>query len=106
MTKHHGDFSSIEIGELSLELPHKGVTPGEIKLAVRPHAININVEKHPGIQGKVLKSIYLGSHQEYTIQTDQGEWFVLDTEMDEIHDENTEVSLDFKTRGVSIIPHS
>ena len=75
-------------------------------MAVRPQAVNVHAEKHPGIPGKVLKSVYLGSHQEYTIETDQGEWFVLDTEMNEIHEENTEVSLDFKSRGVSIIPHS
>ena len=106
MTEHDGDLAAIKIGELSLNLPHKGVNPGEIKLAVRPLAVNVHEEKHPGIPGKVLKSVYLGSHQEYTIETDQGEWFVLDTEMNEIHEENTEVSLDFKSRGVSIIPHS
>ncbi|MGA0159906.1 MAG: ABC transporter ATP-binding protein, partial [bacterium] len=106
MTEHDGDLAAIKIGELSLNLPHKGVNPGEIKLAVRPQAVNVHAEKHPGIPGKVLKSVYLGSHQEYTIETDQGEWFVLDTEMNEIHEENTEVSLDFKSRGVSIIPHS
>ncbi len=106
MTEHDGDLAAIKIGELSLNLPHKGVNPGEIKLAVRPQAVNVHAEKHTGIPGKVLKSVYLGSHQEYTIETDQGEWFILDTEMNEIHEENTEVSLDFKTRGVSIIPHS
>ena len=106
MTEHDGDLAAIKIGELSLNLPHKGINPGEIKLAVRPLAVNVHEEKHPGIPGKVLKSVYLGSHQEYTIETDQGEWFVLDTEMNEIHEENTEVSLDFKSRGVSIIPHS
>ena len=106
MTEHDGDLAAIKIGELSLNLPHKGVNPGEIKLAVRPHAVNVHAEKHPGISGKVLKSVYLGSHQEYTIETDQGEWFVLDMEMYEIHEENKEVSLDFKSRGVSIIPHS
>ena len=106
MTEHDGDLAAIKIGELSLNLPHKGVNPGEIKLAVRPLAVNVHEEKHPGIPGKVLKSVYLGSHQEYTIETDQGEWFVLDMEMNEIHEENTEVSLDLKTRGVSIIPHS
>ena len=106
MTEHDGDLAAIKIGELSLNLPHKGVNPGEIKLAVRPLAVNVHEEKHPGIPGKVLKSVYLGSHQEYTIQTDQGEWFVLDTEMNEIHEEKSEVSLDLKTRGVSIIPHS
>jgi len=106
MTEHDGDLAAIKIGELSLNLPHKGVNPGEIKLAVRPLAVNVHEEKHPGIPGKVLKSVYLGSHQEYTIETDQGEWFVLGTEMNEIHEENTEVSLDFKSRGVSIIPHS
>ena len=106
MTEHDGDLAAIKIGELSLNLPHKGVNPGEIKLAVRPLALNVHAEKNPGIPGKVLKSVYLGSHQEYTIETDQGEWFVLDTEMNEIHEENTEVSLDFKSRGVSIIPHS
>ena len=106
MTEHDGDLAAIKIGELSLNLPHKGVNPGEIKLAVRPLAVNVHEEKHPGIPGKVLKSVYLGSHQEYTIETDQGEWFVLDMEMNEIHEENKEVSLDFKSRGVSIIPHS
>jgi len=106
MTEHDGDLAAIKIDELSLNLPHKGVNPGEIKLCVRPQAVNVHATKHPGKPGKVLKSVYLGSHQEYTIETDQGEWFVLDTEMNEIHEENTEVSLDFKSRGVSIIPHS
>jgi len=106
MKEHQGDHAAIEIGKISLNLPHKGVTPGKIKLAVRPHAVNIHQEKHPGIPGKVLKSVYLGSHQEYTIQTNLGEWFVLDNEMKEIHDEKSSVSLDFKNRGVSIIPHS
>ena len=106
MKEHHGDQAAIDVGKISLKLPHKGVSLGEIKLSVRPHAVNIQNHKHEGIPGKVLKSIYLGSHQEYTIQTDQGEWFVLDTEMNEIHEEKSDVTLNFKNRGVSIIPHT
>ena len=43
MTEHDGDLATIKIGELSLNLPHKGVNTGEIKLAVRPLAVNLSL---------------------------------------------------------------
>ena len=109
MTDHNGQDAKAEICGISLSLPHRGQEPGEIKIAARPQSIRIHSDLNQGIQGiqgTILKSVYLGSHQEYTFQTELGEWFVIDTQMEEIHEENLSVSLDFKNRGVSIIPHS
>ena len=106
MTDHNGQLAKAEIDGIPLSLPHRGQEPGEIKIAARPQSLRIHSELNQGIQGRILKSVYLGSHQEYKVQTELGEWFVIDTHMEEIHEDNSFVSLDFKNRGVSIIPHS
>ena len=106
MNHHSGQEAKIEIGGIPLSLPHRGLEPGEIKIAARPQSIRIHSDQNQEIQGTILKSVYLGSHQEYTVQTELGEWFVIDTHMEEIHEEDSSVSLDFKNRGVNIIPYS
>ena len=104
LTELNGQKANVEIGGISLNLPHRGLEPGDVKVAVRPQSVILQPAHSKGVKGTVLKSVYLGSHHEYTIETELGELFVIDTLMEEIHPENATISINFKKRGVSLVP--
>jgi iron(III) transport system ATP-binding protein len=80
LTATSGDRGTVRVGELSLTLPHRGLPPGAIKIAIRPESLLLAVA-HPAtptIEGQVAKAAYLGTHMEYTISTTLGDLFVID----------------------------
>ena len=104
LTELNGRKAKVEIGGILLNLNHRGLETGNVKVAVRPQAVMLQPAHFKGVKGTVLKSVYLGSHHEYTIETELGELFVIDTLMEEIHPENATISINFKKRGVSLVP--
>ena len=106
LTELNVQEAKVEIGGISLNLPHRGLEPGDVMVAVRPQSVILQPANFKGVKGTVLKNVYLGSHHEYTIETELGEFFVIDTLMEEIHPENATISINFKKRGVSLVPDS
>jgi iron(III) transport system ATP-binding protein len=80
LTTTSGDRGTVRVGELSLTLPHRGLPPGAIKIAIRPESLLLAVARPatPTIEGQVAKAAYLGTHMEYTISTTLGDLFVVD----------------------------
>lgn len=76
---------------------------GPAKLAVRPGAIRIDAAGAEGLRGRVVHSAYLGGHVEYEVETDVGTLFVIDHDVDHVHAAASDVTLAFKTRGISVI---
>ncbi|MHA6687457.1 ABC transporter ATP-binding protein [Mesorhizobium sp. A556] len=66
-----GAHALVSAGPLHLRLPHRGIGKGMASLAVRPHGVHVAAReaKQGEIQGRVLKSAYLGDHMEYRIAT-------------------------------------
>ncbi len=97
----------LDIGGIQLELPHRGLMPGNAMVAIRPQSVCLHEsENENGISGKILKSSYLGDHLEYTVKCELGELFVIDNQMQTQHPSGAKVSITFLTYGLSLIPES
>ncbi|HCH71831.1 MAG TPA: ABC transporter ATP-binding protein, partial [Ochrobactrum sp.] len=53
--------------------------------------------------GRVTHSAYLGDHIEYEIETEHGKLFIVDPAVEVALSPQTDVSIEFKTRGLAII---
>ena len=90
-----------------MQLPHRGLIPGEAMAALRPQSICLHKSgTKKGISGTILKSSYLGDHLEYTIECELGDLFVIDNEIQTQHSAGAKVSMTFRSYGVSLIPES
>ena len=71
---------TVRIGEIELDLPHRDLAPGPIKVAIRPESIMLAAERsnRPALEGQIAKAAYLGTHMEYTVATALGDFFVVD----------------------------
>ncbi len=98
-----GDTGTVQLADLSLVLPHQGLLSGSVTVAIRPEAIRLQPPTEPGIPGTVRKATYLGGHMDYTVETPLGELFVMDPLMEAVHEAGTEVHLQLKRRGVSLV---
>jgi iron(III) transport system ATP-binding protein len=104
-----GPMAQVNIGNLSLQLPHRNASQGTVKLAVRPDAILLD-ESAPvagALTGTVRKASYLGTQVEYEVETAIGNLFVVQYGRKEPIAPGAPVSISFTTqRGVAIIPHA
>lgn len=64
-----GANAEVRLGPVRLILPHRDIVPGPATLAVRPNALRIAPFQATsgGMEGRVVKSSYLGDHIEYRI---------------------------------------
>ncbi len=97
------DTGTVMLEDLTLELPHQGLAPGSVTVAIRPEAILLKPQTEAGIHGVIRKATYLGGHMDYTVETSLGELFVMDAVMDAVHEAGDEVHLQLKRRGVSLV---
>jgi iron(III) transport system ATP-binding protein len=102
-----GPQAHVQIGSLSVDLPHRGAQHGPVKIAVRPDAILLDeIASKPGsISGIVRKASYLGTQVEYDVESPIGELFVVQYGRKEPIAPGTPVSVTFAIqRGVAIVP--
>jgi iron(III) transport system ATP-binding protein len=75
---HRDGVATCRLGPLAFDLPHRGIAAGGTTLAVRPHAIRLHT--HPAadrLPARIRKATYLGSHIEFTLDSDVGELFAI-----------------------------
>lgn len=102
-----GANAEVEIGGIRSKLSHRGLVSGAVSVAIRPQSICLDkAVNKKGIQGKILKAIYLGDHIEYTVDCTLGELFVIDNQMEHKHNSGSEISITLHSQGVSLIPDS
>jgi iron(III) transport system ATP-binding protein len=92
-----------------VRLPHRGVKPGSVKLAVRPDAIVLNetASSAASIRGMVTKASYLGTQMEYEVETPVGNLFVVQYGSRDPLPMGTDVAVSLTPeRGVAIIPNA
>ncbi|WP_230531291.1 ABC transporter ATP-binding protein [Microvirga roseola] len=102
-----GPLALVQTGGASLHLPHRGMRPGPVKLAVRPDAILIDeaTSSSGAVAGRVRKASYLGTQIEYEVESPVGDLFVVQYGRKEPIAPGAQVSLAFaEGRGVAIIP--
>jgi iron(III) transport system ATP-binding protein len=100
-----GDRVQVRLAGLDFTLPGRNLTPGPVKLAVRPEAIRLYRHKPagPALPARLLKAVYLGSHMEYTVDCVLGALFVIDRSISEYYATSTELWIRFCHSGVSIL---
>jgi len=103
--------ASVSLGNLSLSLPARGLSEGEAKLAVRPNRVRLSrssgtTSNLPSLSGQVVKAIYVGSHMEYLVSTDYGEWFAVSDEVDQPLNVNEAVNVSFTEHGPVLLDAS
>jgi iron(III) transport system ATP-binding protein len=102
-----GPTAQVNIGNLSLQLPHRNASQGPVKLAVRPDAILLDESASVAgaLTGTVRKASYLGTQVEYEVESAIGNLFVVQYGRKEPITPGTPVSISFTTqRGVAIVP--
>jgi iron(III) transport system ATP-binding protein len=100
-----GVMAAVELGPLTLHLPHRGAADGAAELSVRPQAIRL----HPagsGLPGRILKAAYLGSHMEYEVALagQEGEIFVIAPDVASPLAAGSEVGVSFDANGLAVVP--
>jgi iron(III) transport system ATP-binding protein len=102
-----GLMAQVNIGNFSLQLPHRNAGQGPVKLAVRPDAIVLDESASGVLTGTVRKASYLGTQVEYEVESTIGNLFVVQHGRKEPIAPGTPVSVSFTTqRGVAIIPNA
>jgi iron(III) transport system ATP-binding protein len=110
LTRRNDIDATVRLGEATLVLPHRGAPDGAVEIAIRPEAIQLNAKSDvmpdSALAGRVLRTMFLGDHAEYTVETDAGSLFVLDRNPDRLIEAGTEVHLSFRVSGVTVLPRS
>ena len=100
----NGEIAVVRIGSIERRLPHRGLSPGEVDVAIRPAAIILsNDTSVEGMEGSVLKATYLGNHIEYTVDSPLGELFVIDYRVDAPLPRGATVSIDLAESGITLV---
>jgi len=100
---HRGSRAPLRLGGLELELDHRGMAPGTVRVAIRPESIVLNKGSSP-LRGTVAKAAYLGTHMEYTVTAPVGQLFVVDRDVSRPIAAGTEVSIALSDHGVALVP--
>ena len=102
-----GERALVRIAEgVELGLPHRDLSPGAVKIAIRPESVCLSVGNGNGktnLNGTVLKATYLGGHVEYTVETTLGEIFVVDHQFDTPIAAGASVRIVLRDRGVTLL---
>ena len=108
LATREGDRANVRVGGITVMLPHRDQSPGDIKIAIRPEAIILHVTKPAGtaIAGRIAKSAYLGTHMEYTVSTAAGELFVVDRAVARPVPAGSEVWLGLADNGITVVPRA
>jgi len=107
LTDFSGPQALVRIGNLTLQLPHRGVSRGPVRLAVRPDAILLDEAPSSAtpLTGTVRKASYLGTQIEYEVESPIGNLFVVQYGRKDAIAPGSPVGISFAAgRGVAIVP--
>jgi len=97
----------VRIDETELTLPGRTGAMGPVKIAIRPEAIHpklVDAHANSGaIVGTIRKASYLGSHLEYTVDTNVGSLFVIEPNVEAPIGIGSSVALELSQRGVILV---
>jgi len=102
----NGELAVVDIGGLRKELPARGLSPGAVKVALRPEAVRVSVGQQEGVSGEVLQATYLGNHVEYIVGSPLGELFVIEHQVDSLIEPGTRVVIEVAERGATLLPET
>ena len=99
-----GDNAKVRIGGIELVVSSRRSDNGPAKVAIRPEAIRLSAGGNGApLRGTVRKATYLGSHIEYTLETELGPLFATDPHVDAPVAPDSDVAIELAPRGVNLI---
>jgi iron(III) transport system ATP-binding protein len=101
---HRGGRAQLRLGGFELELEHRGIAPGTVRVAIRPESIVLKKDHASPLRGSVSKSAYLGTHMEYTVAAAIGQLFVVDRDVSRPIAAGSEVAITLSDHGVALVP--
>src|SRR5262245_4856718 len=100
-------LAEVRVGSLVLTLPRRGLATGQAKVAVRPESFILSSASNAsGLEGRILKAAYLGSHMEYTVEVAGSNRFAIDRNVETPYSVGTQVHVSFASHGVNLVPHA
>ena len=97
-------IARVKAASLELSLAGESVETGPANIAIRPEAIRLKAGGNDGgLPGTVRKATYLGSHMEYTVETELGELFAIDPDVNEPVSPGTGVDVFVSRHGATLI---
>ncbi|MBI3451258.1 MAG: ABC transporter ATP-binding protein [Rhodospirillales bacterium] len=101
-----GARARVRVGNIDLDLPHRGAPPGVAKVAARPESLLLSAAcpPRPALAGIVAKAAYLGTHMEYTVTTALGDLFVVDRSVMRPLTPGAAAWIEFADHGVTVVP--
>ncbi len=100
-----GGRAIVKLGPATFDVPSRGAKPGAARLGVRPDAINLSTEARPNaLAGNVVHASYLGKHMEYSVATEQFEFFVVDKRVKTPIAVDSRVHVTLDPSGMTVLP--
>ncbi len=96
--------ADVRVGDITLDLPHRGLPDGEVELSIRPEAILFVAADTAALVGTVRKTAYLGGLIETTIETAIGDLFAISPAVDLPLPAGSRVGVAFARHGVVTVP--
>ena len=96
---------SVRLGGAEIVVPDTVAAEGEVTVAVRPEAISVEMPPGPAnaLPGAIAKASYLGTHMEYSIETEAGILFATCPRVERPPAVGDKVALVLASRGVITI---
>ncbi len=101
---HRGSRAPLLLGGIELELEHRGIAPGAVRVAIRPESIVLGTEPGSALRGTVSKSAYLGTHMEYTVAAPIGQLYVVDRNVSRPISTGAVVYIMLSENGLALVP--
>ena len=91
------DHAVVRVGDAEFRIPQSGAAPGAAKLAIRPGNLRFASQRTgETLDGLIGKSVYVGRHIEYSVETSCGNIFISSDQIDAPLAVGSEVHLDIK----------
>jgi iron(III) transport system ATP-binding protein len=97
--------ADVRVGSMKLNLPARDLAPGDALLAVRPKRVLLEKPGRKGVlAGRLLKATYVGSHIEYSVETEAGEIFAVAEDIEEPFAVGARVGVSLAAKGPVLLP--
>ncbi|MEO6565448.1 MAG: ABC transporter ATP-binding protein [Casimicrobiaceae bacterium] len=96
--------AQVDVGGLTLRLPHRGLPDGDVDLSIRPEAVMLVPPAGAPMQGTVRNASYLGGLMEYTLDTPIGALFVISMDVAVPYAPGATVGVRLAQHGVVAVP--
>jgi iron(III) transport system ATP-binding protein len=104
LSRRDATHADVDVGGVTLRLPHRGLPDGEVELSIRPEAVTFVPAAGAPLTATVRKASYLGGLMEYTLDTRIGELFVISTAVEQPYTAGSIVGVALAQHGVVAIP--